>query len=378
MPPYSMGGSVFGSILIFAVTLMQTYVFWRAASLPLITQRIARKRLFVIGLVLWVLFVSIRLTGSDDAGAFGTVLELLGMTWMASLFLVSVALLLVDFVTGFGFFLSRFTLRLRGLAFIAGAALSLFSLVQGLRPPVVQDYPVYLAGLPANLDGTVIVALSDLHLGAVLGEPWLAARVAQVQAQRPDAVVLLGDVFEGHAAPRQELLATLRQLSAPLGVWGVLGNHESYIVRSNSTALFENAGIHLLRNAAVELRPGLVLAGVDDLASSRHAPRAEGFLTAALAGRPAGATILLSHAPVAADLAAGKGVNLMLSGHTHGGQIWPFSYLVRQRFPLFEGMYKLGSMTLIVSRGTGTWGPRMRLWRPAEILRLTLHAGTQP
>ena len=78
-----------------------------------------------------------------------------------------------------------------------------------------------------------------------------------------------------------------------------------------------------------------------------------------------------------ADSVASKGVDLMLSGHTHGGQIWPFGYLVRQRFPLFEGRYEIGAMTVIVSRGTGTWGPRMRLWHPAEILRVTLHARTK-
>ena len=369
---------MFGTILMVVITVMQGYVFWRAASLPFVIRRISRKRLVGIGFAFWAGFVLIRLAGSDDAGVLGTVLEQLAMAWMASLFLVSVALLAVDVATGFGFFLRRFMPRLRAAAFVAGGVLSLIALVQGLRPPVVQDYPVYIAALPENLDGTVIVALSDLHLGAVLGEKWLAARVKQVQAERPDAVVLLGDVFEGHSAPRQELLATLRQLSAPLGVWGVLGNHESYIARRNDTALFEEAGVRLLRNAWVELRPGLVLSGVDDISSSRDARQAEDFLAAALAARPPGATVLLSHAPVAAELAVAKGVNLMLSGHTHGGQIWPFSYLVRQRFLLFEGEYKLGAMTLIVSRGTGTWGPRMRLWRPAEILRLTLHTGARP
>jgi len=368
---------VFGIILMLAVTVMQGYVFWRAASLPLVIRRISHKHLIGIGLALWVFFILIRLIGSDDVGVLGTVLEQLAMVWMASLFLVSVALLSVDLLTGFGFLLRRFVPRLRAAAVVAGGVLAVLALVQGLRPPVVQDYPVYIEALPENLDGTVILALSDLHLGAVLGEKWLAARLEQVRAQHPDAIVLLGDVFEGHSAPRKELLVSLRQLSAPLGVWGVLGNHESYIARSNNTALFEEAGVRLLRNSAVELRPGLVLAGVDDLSSSRDIARAEGFLTTALATRPSGATILLSHAPVAAELAAAQGVNLMLSGHTHGGQIWPFSYLGKQRFPLFEGAYKLGSMTLIVSRGTGTWGPRMRLWRPAEILRLTLHTANR-
>jgi predicted MPP superfamily phosphohydrolase len=237
----------------------------------------------------------------------------------------------------------------------------------------VQSYDVSIAGLPEKLEGTVVIALSDLHLGSVLGEQWLTARIEQVRAERPDIVVLLGDVFEGHGTPGKELLAALRRLSAPKGVWGVLGNHESHTENANNDALFKDAGVRLLHNSWIELRPGLVLAGVDDLAAGRDTRQAENFLTGALAGRPSGATILLSHAPVASDLAAEKGVNLMLSGHTHGGQLWPFDYLVSQRFPLFEGRYEVGPMALIVSRGTGTWGPRMRLWRPAEIVRVTLH-----
>jgi predicted MPP superfamily phosphohydrolase len=82
----------------------------------------------------------------------------------------------------------------------------------------------------------------------------------------------------------------------------------------------------------------------------------------------------MSHAPIAAKLAAAKGVDLMLSGHTHGGQIWPFGYIVRQQFPLLDGSYDVDGLTVIVSRGTGTWGPPMRLWCPSEIVRVTLHA----
>jgi predicted MPP superfamily phosphohydrolase len=94
----------------------------------------------------------------------------------------------------------------------------------------------------------------------------------------------------------------------------------------------------------------------------------------ALANRPHGATILLSHTPWRAEEAAAAGVGLMLSGHTHNGQLWPFTYLVRTRYKLLGGRYPIGSMTAIVCRGTGGWGPRMRLWRPAEILRITLRA----
>jgi predicted MPP superfamily phosphohydrolase len=189
-------------------------------------------------------------------------------------------------------------------------------------------------------------------------------------------VVFIGDVFEGHNAPNSGLLAELRHLSAPMGVWGVLGNHEFHAGGKDNATLFDAAGIHLLRNAWVELRPGLVIGGVDDAPANEGSGVAGAPLKAVLAGRPPGAVLLLSHYPLAPDTVTGAGVDLLLSGHTHGGQIWPFGYLVRQRFALFEGRYGLVGSTAIVSRGTGTWGPRMRLWKPAEILRVTLRSGT--
>ena len=196
-----------------------------------------------------------------------------------------------------------------------------------------------------------------------------------MQAQQPDLVVLLGDLFEGHGKPQSELLPVLRRLSAPLGVWVVPGNHEFHHRRNGSTLLVEEAGFQLLRNRWAEVRPGMVMVGVDDLTAIRRSGQDGDPLSKALAGRPPGATILLSHTPGQADKAAKAGVSLMLSGHTHGGQIWPFDYLVKRVYPLLEGRYEVDGMTVIVCRGTGTWGPRMRLWRPSEILRLKLYTG---
>ena len=256
-------------------------------------------------------------------------------------------------------------------ALIAGGALSLIALFQGLRPPVVQSYDVTLPGLPVEMEGTVLVAMSDLHLGSQLGERWLADRVAQVQAQRPDVVVLLGDIFEGHGLPRDDLVSTFQRFSAPLGVWAVPGNHEHY--GGHGMKQINGAPFQMLRNTWTEIRPGFILAGVEDL-TARHRSNLGGDpISLALTERPPGMTILLSHTPWEAERAAKAGVGLMLSGHTHGGQVWPFGYLVRLFYPLLEGRYDVNGMTVIVCRGTGTWGPRMRLWRPGEILRVTLH-----
>jgi predicted MPP superfamily phosphohydrolase len=366
---------VFGIILAIAVTMMQAYVFWRASSVPFVKKHVPRRLLVGAGFALWASFFLGTSASADLTGVLAVPLELWSMTWLATLFLTSVALLAVDVSTGFGTLMKRAVPRLRGGALLAGGALSAIALVQGLREPVIDSYEVHIASLPAALDGTVVVGLSDLHLGSLLGTSWLTARVGQVQAEHPDIVVFIGDVFEGHEAPGADLLAELRRLSAPLGVWGVLGNHEYHAAAKDSASFFKAAGIHVLRNAWVELRPGLVIAGVDDAPASPGNGVAVAPLKVMLAGRPPGAVLLLSHVPLPSDAVTGAGVDLLLAGHTHGGQIWPFGVLVRQQFPLFDGRYDLGGSTAIVSRGAGTWGPRMRLWKPAEILRVTLRSG---
>lgn len=366
---------MFAAILAVALTVMQCYVFWRAGSVPLVRRHVSPRVLIGVGVALWASYFFGAALARQDAGTLAMSLELWSMTWLAVLFLMSVALLAVDAATGFGLLFPTIAPRLRGAALAVGVGLTALALVQGLRAPVVQSFEVYSRRLPVSLDGTVIVAITDLHLGSLLGATWLAARIEQVQAERPDLVVLIGDVFEGHSVPAVELLTVLKSLSAPLGKWGVAGNHEMHSGGDANGAMFEGAGVHLLRNGWIELRPGLILVGLDSLSLGPTSGVDGPALEAALAGRPQGATVLIAHAPPPQELVSGSGVDLLLSGHTHGGQLWPFGYLVQQRFPLFEGRYQFGTTVVIVSRGTGTWGPRMRLWKPAEITRVTLRAG---
>lgn len=364
---------MFRYILFSVFTVIHVYVFWRAASVPYWRRPVSRKVLIGVGVLLWAGFFLGLFAVHGGSGTLAEVMEFCGMTWVGVLFLLFVAVLAVDVITGFGFLFSRFAPSLRGWALTAGMVLSVIALIQGFRPPVVQHYEVAIPGLPHEMDGTVIVAMGDLHVGALLGERWLADRVTQVKAERPDIVFLLGDIFEGHGKSMDELLPVLRGFAAPLGVWVVLGNHEFYGRLSSSISLIEKAGFRLLRDRWVEVRPGFVVAGVDDLTTSRRAGRSDDQIGKALANHPPGATILLSHTPWQVERAAHAGVDLMLSGHTHSGQIWPFGYLVRLFYPLLEGRFEISGMTIIVTRGTGMWGPRMRLWRRGEILRVTLH-----
>ena len=360
---------MFGWVLTLLMTLVLAYVVRRAASVPCLARRVGPRTFWGGAAGVWLLVAggrwlehSSRMPGADWVG-------LAGMTLLGVLFLCFLVLLLADLATGFGAWGRSWAPRLRGWALLMGLGLSGFALVQGLRAPEIVDYEARLLGLPPGLDGLQVAVLSDCHLGSLIGPRWMAARVAQVQALRPDLILLLGDIFEGHGAPEEALVRTLEGLHAPLGVWGVEGNHERY---GRSASPLVGPGIHLLRNELAEPAPGLVLAGrqetgrriTGDVAPAWNPPRP----------RPGSALVLLSHIPDQAPEAAASGVGLMVSGHTHGGQIWPFGYLVGLAYPILAGETRICGMTLVVTRGTGTWGPRMRLWRRGEISRITLRS----
>jgi predicted MPP superfamily phosphohydrolase len=363
-------------LVIFAIwTVMHVYVFWRIASIPVITAFVPRIILALVALFLWGSFIVSRIVDRFGTRWLASAMEVVGADWVGLIFLIFVCLLVTDLATGFGFLLPRVAPGLRGVAVLVAMALAVIAVVQAMRAPVVSSYDVRIPGLSADRDGTVIVAVSDMHLGTMLNPKWARARIAQVEQLRPDMVILAGDIVEGHDEPGQQWVPVLRQFSAPLGVWAVNGNHEGYGREGHGENLLEESGIRVLRDQWAQAAPGLIVAGVDDLTSLR---RRDGHyaeaIDKALAGRPAGtATVFISHTPWSPEKAAASGVGLMLSGHTHDGQIWPFTYVVKAIYPFIAGRYNVNGMSLIVCRGTGTWGPRMRLWRRGEIVKVTLH-----
>ena len=365
---------LFLSIVLTVWGAMHLYVFWRLASVAWVAAHISRQALVATALALWASYPAARILDSWKLEAAARPLEFAGATWIGVLFLLFSALVIVDVVTLGGFLLPRLAPTIRGWAFLIAGVLSAVGLIQGLRAPVLRDYEVRLAGLPPERDGLVLVEISDLHLGTLINRDWLARLVARVNELRPDLVVVAGDVVDGNVGRVEALQPVLARLHAPLGVWAVTGNHEYYAGVDRCVRLFQAAGYTVLRDQWLEAAPGLVLAGVDDLSARRQFGRQGNPVEMALAKRPPSATILLSHSPLNADIAAGLGAGLMLSGHTHNGQLWPFNYLVRLRYALVGGRYEIGGMPVIVCRGTGTWGPCMRLWQPAEIVRIKLIA----
>ena len=238
-------------------------------------------------------------------------------------------------------------------------------LARSVRPRIV-DVTILLDRLPRGLDGFTIAQITDVHVGPTVGPEFVADVVRRVNDLAPDLVAITGDLVDGRAATYAAGVAPLADLRSRHGTFYVPGNHEHYWGLDSWLPIFRRAGLRVLRNAHVSLE-GFDLAGVDDHEHRPDLPRA-------LEGRdPDRAVVLLAHQPRQVHVAAKHAVDLQLSGHTHGGQIWPWHGLVRlQQGGLIAGHYRFGATQLYVSRGTGYWGPPVRVGAPAEISRIVL------
>ena len=269
-----------------------------------------------------------------------------------------------------------------GAAFAAAGATGLG--VEGaIGDPRVREVPVRLERLPPALSGFTLAQVSDLHVGPTIRERHVRRVVDLTNALRPDAVVITGDLVDGSVAELRSATAHLARLRAPHGVWFVTGNHEYY---SGARAWLEELaryGVRPLRNERVTIGdrgPGgasFDLAGVDDWSVARAEDDAWPALDRATAGRdPDRALVLLAHQPRGVAEAARAGVELQISGHTHGGQIFPWSLVVGAVFPYYKGLYqhREGGRPgqIYVSCGAGYWGPPLRLGAPAEVAKLVL------
>ncbi len=349
------------------------YVISRLLSIPFIAHYVPASLLIPVLIVLGASYIVSRLLEHYAIDGLSHLLEIVGAYWVGTFFLLFSAFFLLDLCTGFGLWLRPQLPLLRTAALVLALLLTAIALIQARRSPVVTEYEVSLDSLPPAADGTVLVVASDMHMGALLGHRWASERAAQFASLHPDLLLLVGDIFEGDETSYSDWLPVLQQFRATHGVYVVTGNHELYAGGAKIIDLFRRAGFRVLRDESLEPLPGLVLTGVDDVAFRGRAAHAE-ILEKVLADRPSGASVLLSHTPMEVPRAASAGVGLMLSGHTHEGQIWPFAYLVKLAFPILSGRYRVQQMTAIVCRGTGTWGPRMRLFKRSELLRVTLRA----
>lgn len=261
------------------------------------------------------------------------------------------------------------------------------------RTPAVVRVDVPIKGLPEALHGFTLAQISDIHVGPTIKQAYLQRIVRQVNALRADVVAITGDLVDGSVAALAAHVAPLAGLQSRHGTFFVTGNHEYYSGAQAWITELRRLGLTVLMNEHVVLHHGnalhgdaqddsqimapLVLAGVTDFNAHHFDEAHRSDPHAAMEGAPPAALVrvLLAHQPRSAAAAASAGFDLQLSGHTHGGQFYPWNLFVRFQQPFTAGLGKLQDLWVYTSRGTGYWGPPKRFGAPSEITAVRLVAG---
>ncbi|MET7443676.1 metallophosphoesterase [Streptomyces sp. NBC_01685] len=347
--------------------------------------RLGGTALFVTGLVVMPLAM-VRGHGrrqQDRAAVVGD--TLLGASWVLFTWsvLLGVLLRLALTVAGVGDGQSR--ARIVGYVVLGVAAVLLaWGYHEARRVPRVRQVDVQLPRLGPGLDGTRVALITDTHYGPLDRARWSERVCETVNSLEADLVCHTGDIADGTAERRRAQAVPLGTVRATRARVYVTGNHEYYSEAQGWVDLMDELGWEPLRNRHLLVERGgdtLVVAGVDDLtAESSGLAGHRAHLAGALDGAdPDLPVLLLAHQPKFVDRAAAGGVDLQLSGHTHGGQIWPFHHLVRIDQPTVAGLSRHGTRTLLyTSRGTGFWGPPFRVFAPSEITLLVLRSPQRP
>lgn len=293
-------------------------------------------------------------------GLFGQLLYYLSYTWFGLIFLA--------FCLGGACWVVRGGLRLVHLPYqwLGPASLAALAVIfvmafwGGFSAPKVKRIALRVPGMPKMK----IALLADSHLGMGVSPARFDKALTRLENENPDTLLVVGDIFE-YGPNREKYAARLAQIKTPLGVHGVLGNHEYYVGYGDSKEFFKAAGIELLENSAVVLDNGVQVAGLKDIRTAGLTERGVERVLAALdKDKP---IILLSHTPLYAETAARNGADLMFSGHTHNGQLWPFKYLVRLQFPRVYGLFDVEGMKFYITSGLFYWGIPLRFLAPSEI-----------
>ncbi len=332
----------------------------------------------VVSMGVALLFMA-ALGGRAFPRSIARVLQWAGFVWLGLFGLTLSGLAISDgSLWGAGFFMpvDAGTHQIRSALVMA---LVLPSLVWGFRVarnPRVKKITVEIDALPEAFDGYRIVQLSDVHIGETLNRSFAANLTQQVNALAADVVAITGDLVDGSVNKLKDEVEPFSKLQAKDGVYFVTGNHEYYHGGASWEAECESLGMIVLHNDhRVIDRQGakLVIAGVPDVEGSRFSADHTPNIDRTFAGTPLGAPrILLAHQPRFATSARNQKVDLMLSGHTHAGQMFPFMFFVKLQQPVLEGLKVIHGVPTYTSPGTGYWGPPFRIGTQGEITEITL------
>ena len=305
---------------------------------------------------------------------------LLAMGFFSSLLVLTVArdVALLLWQLGGGASARAIHLSAIGVPLLA-LGVTLVGLINARRVAQVVDVDVPISGLPRAFEGYTIAQISDIHVGPTIKRGYLNAIVTRVNALQPDAIAITGDLVDGSVRSLSLHTEPLARLKAPDGAFFVTGNHEYYSGAHEWIAELRRLGITVLMNEHVlHERDGaaLMIAGVADYHAHQFDESHRSDAMAAAAGAPGhvAVKVLLAHQPRSAPAALEAGFDLQLSGHTHGGQFFPWNLFVPLQQPYTAGLNRLASLWVYTSRGTGYWGPPKRFGAPSEITRIRLVA----
>lgn len=387
---------VFFTVFLILLGAIHTYLWLRLVRAPQLAspwRTVLTLAIVLAGASIPVVLIFFR---SPAAPMLAKPLVWAAYIWLGTMFLLFVGSLALDVLRAGAWLLRRLTeaappdgerrrflaRMMAGGVALTGGGVAAWSIRAAVGPVGVRRVEVPLERLKRQHDGLTIAQLTDLHIGPTIGRGQLQAIVDSTNAIGADIVAITGDLVDGSVKDLRDAVAPLAQLRARHGVFFVTGNHEYFSGAPQWVEEISRLGIRVLRNERVEINHNgepLDLAGVDDASAARFGHGHGEDLARALAGRVPGRTVvLLAHQPRTVRRSAAFGVDLQLSGHTHGGQIWPFGALVALQQLFLAGLHRQGDTRVYVSRGTGYWGPPMRLGAPAEISRLILRASAGP
>jgi predicted MPP superfamily phosphohydrolase len=260
---------------------------------------------------------------------------------------------------------------------LLAALATVVGFIDARRRPRVVEVEVPLDGLPPELEGFTIAQISDVHIGPTIKRNFVRGIVDIVNSLHADLVAVTGDLVDGSVEQLRAHVEPLSRLRSRHGTYFVTGNHEYYSGAAAWIVELRGLGLQVLLNEhrlLTHAGASLLIAGVTDYGAQQFDPAQRSDPQAALAGAPPDVRpkVLLAHQPRTAAAAADAGFDLQLSGHTHGGQFWPWNLFVRLQQPFTAGLHRLGGLWVYTSRGSGYWGPPKRLGVPSEISRIRL------
>lgn len=365
--------------LTFIVALLHGYIGWRlvpaasdAAAVTLTVALVASTLLMPLG------FFARRIR-RRRASTFIAWAGFVCMGAFSSLLLLTLGRDLVLFAAGLFIDAAAWATPSAHAVLLVAVLATAWGYLNARRRARVVSVEVPIAGLPRALQGFTIAQISDIHVGPTIKAPYLQAIVERVNQLDADMVAVTGDLVDGSVRDLGPHVAPLADLRSRHGTYFVTGNHEYYSGAHAWIAELRRLGVRVLLNEHAVLRHGpapLLVAGVADYSAHLFDPSHRSDPQRALAGAPdeAAVRVLLAHQPRSAEAAERAGFQLQLSGHTHGGQFFPWNFFVPLQQPYTAGLHRLRRLWVYTSRGTGYWGPPKRLGAPSEITRITLVA----